>query len=357
MATSSEIEAAYGANQERYEAQRPNEGAIVKTSLKAVSMNLGLLQSPSEVPNFDQRSRLLSEQLGWFLKTGSPDVMFLQEAWDDNPDNIITIRETAKSNGYLSVQELFEKTKAYESSQSRNGLDILVKQSALSTEVGVSKTTFSSISKSLLATLGGYDRGVLHTQLKLSNGQTLLIATSHFTPNLAKPTYNQDDTRRKQAKQASEIIKTAGADTDFVIFGGDLNFSPEFEHKVTDGRKSDARDSVWEGSTKSYPILLEESLLIDSYKVINADKGYTQDRALNPMSNVSPSTDGEPEQRLDYIWVGSYKNNAHLEISNSYFVFNSPLVDQNGDVIQAEDYVGPLFMSDHFGIATELSLY
>ncbi len=356
LALSTEIESAYGTNLDRYQAQEPstkNSG----TSLKTVSLNLGLLQSPSEVPNFDQRSRLLQGQLSEFLSNASPDIMFLQEAWDDTPENITSIRSAASQNNYLSIQALFESSPSYTSAQARNGLDILVKKNILKDASKVMEISFSEIARSSMAAIGGYDRGVLHAKLTLKNSQTVLAATSHFTPNLAWPTYNQDSTRKKQAVQSANILKTAGANTDYVIIGADMNFSPEFEHKISDGRDSDAKDSVWKASSTTYPLFLNESLLIDTYKVVNSDIGYTQDRALNPMSNVSPSTDGEPEQRLDYIWAGSYIEENSIEISKSYLVFNTPLLNKDGEFIPAEVYNGPLFMSDHFGIATELTLY
>lgn len=356
---SEEIVTAYSENNSRYNDQLalPAQSESRKV-IKTVSMNLGLLQSPSEVPNFDQRSRLLSQILAGFLTENSPDVMFLQEACDDNPENILTIRSVAADKGYFSLQEIFEDTANYSSSQSRNGLDILIKQSVLEEgEISISDISFFEISRSLLAKLGGYDRGVLSAKIKMINGKTILLGTSHFTPNLVKPTYNQDSTRRKQSRQTGEMLKDKGKDVDYVVFGADLNFSPEFEHKIADDRSLDAKDSVWEGSTKSYPIFLEKSGLIDTYRIVNSDVGYTQDRLLNPMANVSPSTDGEPEQRLDYIWAGSYSSNSSIEINSSSFVFNSPLLDSEGKEIAAEAYEGPLFMSDHFGVETVMTLY
>jgi len=357
VAKSAKVQKAYKTNQDRYESQLKAPSRQKVSPFKAVTMNLGLLQSPSEVPNFDQRGRLLSSQLTQFLQTESPDVMLLQEAWNDNPDNIATIRSVALSTGYISLQEVYESQSSQDSTQSRNGLDILVKVESLSVDAQKPEVSFAHINKSLLGKLGGYDRGLLYAKLKLKSGTSILVATSHFTPNLAKPLYNQDSTRREQARQSAAILKSEGADVDFVLIGADMNFSPEFEHKINDGRTSDAKDRVWQGSTESYPIFVDMAELVDTYKAVNSDVGYTQDRLLNPMSNVSPSTDGEPEQRLDYIWMGSYKNGSSFKILKSLFVFDSPLLDQNQKEISAEVYEGPLYMSDHFGVATEFELY
>ncbi len=355
-AQSDEIETAYSRNQQRYQQQQPQISDNPVDQIKIVTMNLGLLARP-EVPNLVQRSQILTETLEKFLDTEQPDIVAFQEAWDDIRENLHRIREVASKKGYYSVQQIHASQAWFGGFQTHNGLEILVKKSLVQEGAEFSDLGFLKITRTKLAALFGYKRGVLYARFTTRSGRSLLVATSHFTPNLGGPIYNQESTRRKQALETINHLKTLGEASDYVILAGDLNFSPEFEHKVQDGRESDAEDAIWQASAGAYPLFVEESGLVDTYPILHSDKGYTQDRARNPVTNVSPSTDGEPEQRLDYVWVGSYVENRSLRVHSVKMVFDQPLEDKNGQPIQAEQYDGPLFMSDHFGLCSEISIY
>ena len=139
------------------------------------------------------------------------------------------------------------------------------------------------------------------------------------------------------------------------MFGADLNFSPEFQNKINDDRVLDADDFYWERNTFLYQSIFNHLGLVDTYKIKNPGPGFTVNRQLNPMTNFSPSTRGEPEQRLDYIWFGSY-NKKSFWIDDASLIFDDAVKNSFGEEVQAEEYDGHLFMSDHFGVKTTLLL-
>ncbi|MEO0334761.1 MAG: endonuclease/exonuclease/phosphatase family protein [Pseudomonadota bacterium] len=361
-ATDEQVTAAYSQNQERYtesltvfEEQVDHSHQPNSARLRLVTFNLGMLEFPTEVPNFSQRSALLESYLGEYLKSENPDILFLQEAWGDKEENISIIRELAKQHGYISLQDSNESRGVHggfwvRSKQRNTGLETLVKESLLAEEpeleVGFSFATRSSLEWSFRIR-----RGLLHAKFTLKSGHRVMVANSHFTPNLGGPWYDQNSTRLGQVADASEHLSELATDVDYVFYGADMNFSPEFEHKVQDGRELDGTIEGWTANRQSYVDFVSSTQLVDSYGVANEDKGYTQDRVANPVTNVSGSTDGEPEQRLDYVWVGSYTG-AGYKIESSNLVFDEPVVNEEGASIQAEAYEGDLYWSDHFGVGT-----
>ena len=337
--------------------------ALAKDRLKIATINLGLLKTKMfSVPNFEQRLNLLEFQLGSFLSLESPDFVFLQEAWHTEEYDILgKINSIAKAHDYFSISDIYNKRNNEDQNQFINhGLNILIKRSSTFISSGVMETGFRSIPRTGLEYLAGIEKGVLFARVYLNSNINVFIATSHFTPNLIPILNTQNWERRKQTLATAQILKDKASSSDLVIFGADLNLSPEFEYKINDGRRTDTHDYQWIENSENYSLFFEETQMIDTYYIANpGSKGYTQDRLLNPMANLGPSTDGEPEQRLDYIWMKT-DHGIFFTVESSNLIFDQPLIDSNGQVILGEDegyFNHPLYMSDRFGVMSEVLIY
>lgn len=325
-------------------------------------MNLGLEKNRLNTSlNFEQRVELLSIQLQNLLKTESPDVLFLQEAWHTEGFNVFEqIRNLADDMDYISVFNTYREINNENPDEFVNhGLDILIQKTSTFTSSGVMGTDFEPLPKPRLERMYGIEKGLLYTKVLLSSNVKVFLATSHFTPNFVSLLSVQNEDRKSQALKTAQILKEKSSSSDLVIFGADLNFSPEFEDN-NGSRHFISSQNDWIENSENYSLFFEETHMIDTFYVANPNlKGFTQNRSLNPMARLYTAVSNEPDQRCDFIWIKSSLG-VSFAVESSKLIFDHPLIDANGHAVigRDNDYLGqPLYMSDRFGVISEVSIY
>jgi len=191
----------------------------------------------------------------------------------------------------------------------------------------------------------GAQRGALSVKINIG-GLTAQIFTSHFTPLVSNTSV-----RAQQAQALADLVKASSADIRFVA--ADLNFSNEFSFSI-EGRERDGSMEEWQANAEIYSDFLQASGMMDTFLELNDEDelSFTQDRLRNDLADYSPSTAKEPEQRLDFVFM---KTEAlECEVVSSSLFFTEP-VQQGNEVVMSESRPNHrLFLSDHFGVQSEV---
>ncbi len=331
--------------------------------IKAVTINVGLLDGIlASVPGYSERREELTNELKKLNDTeGRAQVIFIQELWYKKDAEVI--RNWAKKNNYVSAS-----LESPYSSVDMFGLIQNVHSDLTGLEILIEKKLFEGTSKYKVGFEEYVDsedgrvratwemaanirRGLFYAELTLKDERKILFATTHLTPQI-----DANQIRLEQVESLSKILNKSPADT--IIFGGDLNISDNFEYKLSfpdmEGTPVD-----WAINAQSYDALMAlVPNMKDTWRIVNpSDLGFTEDRTLNDLTRISDSTRVEPEQRIDYVFV--INKMGSLEIIGSKIVFDQPILDKKGNVRMVkygkeESTQGRLFLSDHFGVMSDI---
>ena len=320
-------------------AEHKNKAKINGQNLKIVTYNVGLLKLWKFriiEPDFEERSKNLGGFFGNYLKDENPEIVLLQELWH-KPD-FQTILALAKEHGYLPALSDAPGIDTH----SAHGLQILVKKDLVKDQkLSAQYQKFSS--QGFREWITSIERGFIHLEFRGLSGKEYHIFNTHLSPY---PTFNPkasmneilQSNRVQQSIELGRAVSESMVLSDYVISGGDFNSGPE-----VGGLTSKHNKDEWYIDYHPYEQFLitansnkdEKKHLLDSYRVINPNiPGYTQDQK-NPLARRSPNSGGEPDQRLDYIFIGG---KSAVNILKSKLQFND----------------NP--KSDHYGIQTEISV-
>jgi endonuclease/exonuclease/phosphatase family metal-dependent hydrolase len=346
--------------------------AASKNSLRLATVNLGLLDRSREtfwlahVNEYEQRSKLLGRYLGEFLRGHAPDVLFIQELWHDK--DAATVRQLAQESGYAALSTYVEKATDF-------GLEILVRQASFQNgrergwesvlvqfhdesdspiqparervPCGFNKATGGLLGKC-------FRRGVLAAFLTTPDGHRMWTGTTHLTSG-----YSNLEIRKAQLENLAKIVNDAAESAYFLVLGADFNVSPEYLGALP------SEIPEWNENRHLYVDFASDTSLLDAYvathpEMIHGENvGFTQDRRHNDLTRVSPSTKDEPDQRLDFLWVGSRQPGVAVLVEESGFFFDRPLMGTGGETLQLADETGVkrnLYPSDHFGLIARVEV-
>lgn len=291
------------------------------------------------VPDYDLRLKHFEQEILKEIRNNSaPSIITLQELW--NNDAINEAHRVFTALGYTPISSKITNAKInYE----EHGLEVFVKND----EFEVKNADFKSIHRHGGESVIGYHRGLLFANLSHKpSGKSVFVGTLHLTP-----TIGMTSTRATQIQDINNFVNSRNED--LILLGGDLNLSPTFSFSIKE-RGKDGSEEEWQENADLYPSLIIDGGLVDSYLEVNDDPGFTQDRLNNDIANFSPSTTEEPEQRIDYVF---YKNQNNLECStvSSVLTFTQPVTDDYNNVIYSKEDAGSkLYLSDHFGVRSNL---
>jgi hypothetical protein len=339
-----------------------------------LTINLGLLNGwVAKVPNYNERSEVFVEALDNHVRNYSSAVIFIQEIW--YPRDREKLAAWATKNGYYSVNseikalmptnsgrgtpqflEKLKKLKHLFVHPNRTGLEILIRKSIVDEIKFVGFLEYEGVDRAIFEVAAFADvgsnmvrgsasdvmRGCLSAVVKLKSGKTVSLFTSHLTPGID---YNAQREAQLVALRKNINAKNKEFNVDLVFAGVDLNLSPNWKNST--GGQMDGDAEKWDENSLNYLKFGLESGLIDSYGVAHFDwnslevpQGFTQDRIENTLTAESASTKSEPEQRIDYIYIGAptFKKQK-FNVVRSNLVFVEPL--KNG-----------IFLTDHFGVSS-----
>jgi len=334
----------YSHNQKSYqEMEKLGDGS---RKITVATFNMGFLNTTYfgvkkvRVPEYEARLQGLPEVFGAYLnQQNSPDVIALQEVWNDDAAN--AVRQLAKENGYISATSILEQNQDHYK-HNNIGLDLLIKEK-FAEEMTVKFSPLKS--RHYLEVAVWVERGVLSASLK---NISTTVMTTHLTP-----TIDWISVREKQIEELSQFINSS-ISTDYIFLAADFNISPEFSYTFKD-RKKDGTIQEWNNNSDLYRIFQKKTQMIDSFQIANPKlKGYTQDRVHNDIANFSHSTTYEPEQRLDFVWLKAKKGKGCL-IKNSKLLFNKPI--PNSVSTESEFDNAQIFLSDHFGVESSFNCH
>ena len=312
------------------------------TDLSVLTINLGLLNLPVvKVPYYKDRAKLLSPIIRDFIVSKWPGVLFIQELWHENDFN--ALNELALSLDYIPVIYDYDNI-------AKRGLQILIDREITQEESVEGEfleyTGTKGPIKAWYEELFGNERGLLYAKITLDDGKKILLGNTHLTSGI-----DEVDTRKKQLQSLIHHLKSGRRFVDYIILGGDFNFSPDLN-------KDEPNIDKWYDNQYLYIYFNTEMkknglYLLDTYRTVRNNMGFTQDRK-NSVAAISSSTKNEPEQRLNFIWAcPTQKNNdKNLAVISSDLIFNRPVSSKNP---QGENI--KIFLSDHFGVMSVLSLF
>jgi hypothetical protein len=195
-----------------------NRSVQEKIKLSVLNYNLGLLHVAGGlvgVPYYTERAAALTVNLDHMFTQGmSPDVIFFQELWYDvDRTRIMT---WAEKNGYLVALK-------NNASAKWHGLNILVRKSILSANEDLSDCTFIKMGSAEIGR--STNRGLLSCYARLSGNSVLSLNTTHLTFGFGD---KENISREEKLAEIAEQLNTRASLSDYIIFGGDFNLSPEF---------------------------------------------------------------------------------------------------------------------------------
>ena len=306
-----------------------NNQIITGQNIKIITYNLGLLNLPLlriTEPEFVQRSNKLFEFFSLYLNNEKPHIVFLQELWHE--DDFKTILKVAKLHNYTPA---LNKAPAIEK-EAAHGLQILIKSNLI--EKNDPKTNFKKFeSQGFREWLTSIQRGYLIVEFTGLGNKVIKIFNTHLSPY---PTFNpnaseKDILKSNRVQQAVELgkeVNKAIKNLDFVVTAGDFNSGAEIG-----GLTSDHNEREWFSDFHPYEKFINYSnkynsmsnCLIDTFRVANPKSpGHTQVQE-NPIAKRSPNSGGEPDQRLDYIFIGG---NSKFKVLESRLIFvTKPMSD------------------------------
>lgn len=346
-------------------------------TLDVVTFNAGLLRinlpiigfPVLQVPHYEERSEVFKENLETLSQNGQRDIIFLQEVWHGK--DIQTILAWSASNGYVDLYDeinrlryqnmrfnkaQFKKTSKLTGAslnralrnvgadeqyltmqKNTTGLNILIKRDSIERLVDAGFIAYRNQAgekqRGSIEAIAGYERGLLFAKLLLKDGRKVLVGTSHLSPL----GLGDNQGRKLQLESLANIIKNHEVGLDLSIIGADFNVSPLWENQK--GGEISETAAYWDENALNYSFFAKQSGMYDVWSVLyKQNPGYTQDRMLNELTAASGSTEKEPEQRLDYLWVKS--NKYMIKIFESDIEM---MKEQNGFI-----------PSDHFGVSAQI---
>lgn len=312
-------------------------------SMNVVTFNAGFLDTKILgvkrifVPEYALRLSALPFELGKYLKDDPPSIIAFQEFW--NPDAMSIVRTTMEQNGYSCLMD---------EDFPSHGLELCFDAKIFSLE----EKTFTPIKRATFEKLAGYKRGLLWARMRLQNGKTMSVATAHLTP-----TIGMTSVRREQVDDISTWVSAQSGTSDFIVVAADLNISPEFAFTLN--RKKEGSEKDWKENAELFGRLLTSSGLRDSYREANSQGGFTQNRLVNQLASYSPSTQFEPEQRIDHVLYKATNDNYVCKTKASRLIFTEALKNSHGaDLTSTGNDDLPVnekvWLSDHFGVQSQI---
>lgn len=258
-----------------------------KREVKVLSWNIWW-----KFEDYLSRQKLIFDE----LKNSQPDILCLQEVWEDND------RSQAKE-----IADLFGYDYCYSKSFD---FDEVSFGNAIISKYPIINHTFH-----LIPTENEFNenRTLLHAEILYEKNKINVLCT-HLNYK-----YNQGDIRKKQVNYILKYISKLEKSTFPNILCGDFNADPN----------SDEIRLILGLTSPVY-----RTVLRDSWQITNPnDHGYTWSN-----ENTFAQKTLEPNRRIDYIFVGSPGKNGLGHPLKSYLIGNK---EKDG-----------LYPSDHFGIMT-----
>lgn len=311
--------------------------------LRAVTINLGLANSfLAYVPHYNERRAGLVQALATILHgPNPPGVVFLQELWYFNDFELILKAFTeGPDSSYLAAvpRKAWHEIKGY-------GIQILVHRSIL--ENGGSLNNVQKISfgrfRTLIDRIVGIFHGVLLVEITLNSGQTIILANTHLSSQAGEAAI------RVRHLQTDSIIKAIQnkSKAQYVLLGGDFNASPEYADALPGSEAS------WENNRQIYMALYGKTHLVDTFRAVRKEAGYTWDKRQNELvANGSPFIRHEPLQRVDFLFFG--ERDARELSMDDFYVDESHLIFTDRIIPTSDGNL--VHVSDHFGLYSTIVL-
>jgi exonuclease III len=334
--------------------EKERKSDLKKSKLKVLTYNVGFLdfkllgQTVARVPDINQRRAEFLRVFNSWLKANDPDVIFLQEMW------YLTDVKMIEKDPYISQNYYIYTIVIPPPQNSSDGLMTLVKRSSVQptkTSHAIGRRTIPLTPTSTAEAIVGFERNCLAVNFMLPNSSSIYTANCHATAGLSNT-----DIRSATTKKLAEHLVSVSRNYDYILVGADFNASPTFSNALPD------EEEQWNKNREPYVTFINGTRklgLIDSYWAVNSDDGFTQDRKNNNLTARSSSTKDEPEQRIDFIFLGKNQETTTLRdfyVDSSRLVFTDKLLDAKGNLVAGENGVTPTFLSDHFGVFTEFTL-
>jgi exonuclease III len=320
--------------------------------LKIMTMNVGFLDLPAlldfiNVPALLQREEVFERELeALLIRPDAPDVIFFQELWTGVGE--AAVGEAAKNFNYVAA--LYDPNATSYKGQP-HGLGMLVKKTVLepgsyATIAAAALTPLPDIDRERLM---GVQRRIMHARVKLASGETVLLATTHFTAGL-----DQIPVMREQTRQLASFLSESAKSADYAVLGADFNIAADLEEVAA------AEAAKWTDNRRLFFDFYNGTRglrLLDAFKAVNPQEpGLTQDRRRNAITAACFSTKDEPSQRIDFIWIGSAAPERFYRVRQAEMAFTEPVPMPDTDFGSHNSWDKPLFLSDHFAVRATVDL-
>jgi len=330
-------------NQRNLELTHKFQKNQLKYKLKVTTINVGMLNTVMgyvSVPYYSARAKALYQKLLIHKNRKTPDMIFIQELW--GKPNFLTVQKFATDYGYELAEKNSDLTWA-------NGLQILIKKKKSFSRPICQFSTYQNLTggeRTILLPhewVSSTQRGLLWCRLWV-NGRELTLANTHLTA----PTSFRATLLRQNQLDGMISFLDFRRNNELVFVGGDLNFSGHFKNaknKMINTLLFNAR---------LYDYFIKKTGLVDSLGAFEyPNQSYTLNRLDNLLARTGKYTRDDPEQRVDYLWVGEKVGRKFVQ--KSFTITDSSLTFTKHDIPVPNGRKAPL--SDHFGVTTTIELH